>query len=55
VGDLPMDIELGKVVGCKSILIKGESSVNLEKTNPDAIASDLLEAAKIILEMKDIT
>lgn len=52
VGDLQMDIDLGKAVGCKSILIKGSSSVSDEEMNPDAVASDLLEAAEIILSME---
>jgi histidinol-phosphate phosphatase family protein len=52
VGDLEMDVDLGKAVGCKSILIKGSSSVSDEKMNPDAVASDLLEAAQIILAME---
>lgn len=54
VGDLQMDIELGKALGCKSILIKGVSLVNGVKAKPDAIASDLLEAAEIILAMKGL-
>lgn len=50
VGDLQMDIELGKAVACKTILVGGSSSVrDSEVTAPDAIVSDLLEAAQIIL------
>lgn len=50
VGDLQMDIELGKAVACKTILIEGSSPVrDRGVTGPDAIASDLLEAAHIIL------
>lgn len=52
VGDLQMDIELGKVAGCKSILIGDAPLVNGEKVNPDAIAVDLREAAQIILRME---
>ena len=44
VGDLQMDIELGRVLGCKTILISKD-----ETTDPDAVASDLLEAAWKIL------
>jgi len=51
VGDLQMDINLGKTVGCKTILIKGDTSPEKEDEaiDPDAVASDLLEAARRIL------
>lgn len=52
VGDLQMDIELGKAVGCKTILVRSPL-VNNEMVNPDAIALDLLEAAQIILAMQE--
>lgn len=45
VGDLQMDIELGRAVGCKTILVRKED----EATDPDAVVSDLLEAAWKIL------
>ncbi len=45
IGDLQMDIELGRAVGCKTVLIRGQN----EAIDPDANASDLLEAAQIIL------
>ncbi|MFC2051585.1 D-glycero-beta-D-manno-heptose 1,7-bisphosphate 7-phosphatase [Chloroflexota bacterium] len=45
VGDLQADIELGRVAGCKTILIEGEDI----KTTPDAVALNLLEAAWKIL------
>ena len=51
VGDLWMDIDLGKAVGCKTILVTNSiSTVGSEMTKPDAIVSDLLEAAQVILE-----
>jgi len=50
VGDLQMDIDLGKIVGCPTILISDQSLIGDEQSKPDAIASDLLEAARIILE-----
>ena len=50
VGDLQMDIDLGKIVGCPTILISDQSSVNNRQSKPDAIAPDLLEAAQVILE-----
>lgn len=50
VGDLQMDIDLGKAVDCPTILISDQSSVNNRQSKPDAIAPDLLEAAQVILE-----
>ena len=56
VGDLQIDIDLGKAVGCKSILVKGELALDVEKLKPDAVAVDLLEATQIILTLgKDVT
>ena len=45
VGDLPMDIEAGKSMGCKTVLLS-----NFDKTNcyPDYITKDLLGASKWI-------
>lgn len=48
VGDLNLDIELGRKVGCKTILI-ASSPLPKEMPTPDAIASNLLEAAQIII------
>jgi len=53
VGDLKMDIDLGKTLSCRTILIKDSSPAadnNGEAINADTIASDLLEAAQIILK-----
>ncbi len=50
VGDLPMDIELGKALGCQTILV-GDSLSN-NQANPDVVASDVLEAAHIISEFQ---
>ncbi len=49
VGDLQMDIALGKAVGCRTILIGNQTPIDSETTKPDAIALDLLEAAQTIL------
>lgn len=48
VGDMQLDVEFGKAANCKTILI-GEGMALDEKTNPDAIASDLSEAVQLIL------
>lgn len=48
VGDLDMDIKLGRKVGCKTILI-ADSPLSTEITAPDAVVSNLLEAAQIII------
>lgn len=45
-GDLPMDIDLGKAVGCKTILVRGQE-INAQ---PDATVPDLLAAAQQILK-----
>lgn len=45
VGDLQVDVELGRVVGCQTILVGKDKTINA-----DATASDLLEAAHKILK-----
>ncbi|GAG34329.1 unnamed protein product, partial [marine sediment metagenome] len=50
VGDLQMDIDLGKAVGCRSILIGNSPLADEKKAMPDAIAIDLLEAAHTIVK-----
>ena len=45
-----MDIELGKAVGYKTILVGKPPAVTSGEVNPNAIASDLLEAVEIILK-----
>lgn len=52
VGDLRMDVELGRMTGCKSILISHPSLSDAQEVKPDAVARDVLEAAKIVLEME---
>ena len=46
IGDLQMDIELGKTVGCNTILLSQKQ--NSEQT-PDYIATDLYQAAEWIV------
>ena len=52
VGDLDADIEMGKRVGCKTILISDSCSVD-ETLNSDIAAHDLLQVAQIILTRED--
>jgi histidinol-phosphate phosphatase family protein len=47
IGDLQMDIDLGKNIGCPVIWI--DNAAFTYNDPPDAIASDLLEAAELIL------
>ncbi len=54
VGDLQMDIDLGKTAGCKAILV-GNPSVIIDKAIvPDAIYPNLLEAAQLIWKSKKV-
>jgi len=53
VGDLQMDIDLGKSVGCGTILVGTPLSTNGEGAVPDAIVSDLAEVTRTILEWGD--
>jgi histidinol-phosphate phosphatase family protein len=49
VGDLQMDVDLGKAVGCKTILLRQEQT-ELQGAAPDHIAADLYQAAEWILK-----
>lgn len=49
VGDLQIDIDLGKAVGCKTILIGTPPPMKDGVTKPDVVVSDLLKAAQAIL------
>ncbi|MBT9132808.1 MAG: D-glycero-alpha-D-manno-heptose-1,7-bisphosphate 7-phosphatase [Firmicutes bacterium] len=50
VGDLQMDIELGKAVGCKTILVSDlASTMDNAIASPDFSALDLSEAAQAIV------
>jgi histidinol-phosphate phosphatase family protein len=53
VGDLQIDIDLGKVVGCRTILVRGMPSTGGEGTTTDAIAANLMEATRTILKWGD--
>ena len=49
-GDLRMDVDMGKTIGCKTILIGDTPLVNEGKAKPDAIALDVLGAACSIVK-----
>jgi histidinol-phosphate phosphatase family protein len=49
VGDLPMDIGLGKAIGSRTILIE-TAPINTESPKPDIVVSDLLSAAEVIVK-----
>jgi len=48
VGDLQMDIDLGKAIGCRTILVR-TPPINDENPKSDIVVSDLLSAAQIIV------
>ena len=51
IGDMKSDIELGKSCGCKTILVLTGNGINAKKeTEPDYLAKDLGEAAKLVLK-----
>ena len=50
VGDLQMDIDLGKAIGCRTILIGTAPPMNGEAAKSDIVVSDLLKAAKVIVK-----
>ena len=49
VGDLQMDIDLGKAIGCRTILIGTAPPMNDENPKSDIVVSDLLTAVQIIV------
>ncbi|GEP96194.1 D-glycero-alpha-D-manno-heptose-1,7-bisphosphate 7-phosphatase [Chitinophaga cymbidii] len=56
IGDILHDVEAGKRAGCRTVLIDngGETEWDLSAIRrPDFIASDLLEAATLIIENED--
>jgi histidinol-phosphate phosphatase family protein len=53
VGDQPMDIQLGRNVGCRTVLIPSGAGQNDSKSpSPDYVAPDLYQAALWIIEQK---
>ena len=50
VGDLDMDIEMGRAAGCKTILIGNPVVAKNKKARPDITASNILEAVQAILQ-----
>ena len=53
VGDLQMDVDLGKSAGCRTILVVNGTPVYKGSAAPDAIVPDLTEMADIIVKWKD--
>jgi len=49
VGDLQMDIDLGKAIGCKTILIGNPSPASDEIAKPDVVVPNLMKAAETIV------
>ena len=49
VGDLPMDIDLGKAIGCRTILIGASPTIDDGSPKPDIVVSDLLGAVETIV------
>lgn len=52
VGDLSLDIDMGKAVGCKTILLLDSPQEDMN-ISPDYIASDLLEATQYVLQWEN--
>jgi len=51
IGDRKSDIEMGKIAGCKTILVLTGNGVNAkDEVKPDYAAKDLLDAANWIIE-----
>ena len=50
VGDLQMDVNLGKAIGCKTILIGTAPPMNGEAAKPNIVVPNLLKAAQIIVK-----
>ena len=53
VGDKSIDIECGRQVGMRTILVKTGYGANEAHASPDWVAEDLCEAADIILAQRD--
>jgi D-glycero-D-manno-heptose 1,7-bisphosphate phosphatase len=56
IGDRLMDVELAKVIGCKSVMIPsepGKTELRKSSISPDYIASDLVSAAKWIIQQSE--
>jgi histidinol-phosphate phosphatase family protein len=49
VGDLPADVELGRAVHCRTVLISDKENVEKGPGSPDYIASDLYQAARWVV------
>lgn len=53
IGDMPLDIDAGKALGCKTVLVTTQDNPCLATDlNPDHVANNLLEAARWIADFK---
>lgn len=50
VGDMPLDIGLGKAAGCRTVMVAAHPADGNPK--PDAVATGIYQAAQAILEME---
>jgi histidinol-phosphate phosphatase family protein len=50
VGDMPLDIQAGKALGCKTVLVNTNVFEKSGSNSPDFCAKDLLEAARWITD-----
>jgi len=50
VGDMPLDINLGKAAGCRTVLVANH--ITDKSLKPDAVAGDIYQAAQTILEIE---
>lgn len=55
IGDLQMDVDLGRAVGCKTLLISRLPSLTDGETKADATVSDLLQAVHVIFRWCAVT
>lgn len=51
VGDMLLDIGLGKAAGCRTVLISADNMTD-DAAKPDVVVPDILEAARAILRME---
>jgi histidinol-phosphate phosphatase family protein len=55
VGDLQMDVDLGKAAGCRTILVGAPPSTNSQGAAPDAVVPDLASVSATIFEWEGNT
>ena len=51
VGDLPIDIELGKAIGCRTVLVtQDRRDIDAQAVGADYVAPTILDAARYIVD-----